>query len=409
MGKSLFSKIIVFLMVFNTVTVMAAIKKESPKPVEIPVYKQLTRWMFSSQTIPVPPEGIEFSRENATWKLVSGHIRLMQPTTEGRVTGLIFEGEGHFNMTIPYWVERDHLRRCSGKKDLEKIDETFKTLILRTPEPLIETLLKLPSSLAYEKNNLAENRHKIWIKRGWNDVDARVVSGLVNPDDQYLRVSMDTQSFGWLSYVFDKNMHEEIQLIKYQRKYDFEEIWVSLDRASDRQASGAPSGVFRLPLDIQRLDIEANLTGLKNASSSYREEKTAIFNTTITFVPQETGHRLLLFSLDSGARVKSVRSESGQPLAFLRRNSGIKVLRKKDRTYINYLYVQIEKPTVKGDTLKINVQYELDISNFVSGGQWYPSSNETLNDRHMVYLTARLPKKNGVSRRRQKSLRIGRR
>lgn len=389
--------LLIFIIFISTLapSAWAATKIKIRKIPEIPVYNQLSQWKFSSQNIAVPPEGITFSRENATWKLISGYIRLMEPTADGRVTGLIFKGQGRFTMTVPHWVEREHLGRCSGKKNLDHIDEAFETIVLRTTGPIIGDMIATPPPTAYAPDDLAAQRHEVWIRRGWIDVDARVVMGLFNPADEYLRVAMDTKTFGWLSYVFDKNSREEIKLIKYRRKYNFEETWVSLDRASHRKLSGAPGPLFSPAIDILRHDIEANMSRVKMSTPAVygaRKLKTAIFNTMVTFVSNEQGLRMIELSISPRARIKSVRSGSGKALAFLRRKSGQKVLVKKNKNYVGDFHVLLEKPCSKGETRKITVYYQMDIGNFVTGGSWYPGLKDNFNDRHMVYLTARLPK-----------------
>jgi len=95
-------------------------EKKENKPT-IPVYNQLSKLRFSQQPIPVPAKGITLRWENASWFLEKGFLHLMEPTPGGRVTGLIFKGKGHFLMSIPDVVEREHLVRCTGKNIFDEI------------------------------------------------------------------------------------------------------------------------------------------------------------------------------------------------------------------------------------------------------------------------------------------------
>jgi hypothetical protein len=360
----------------------------------IPVYRHLIQLKFSSRPIPVPAGGIVFKRDNASWNLEKGHIRLMQPTADGKVTGLIFEGEGRFRMTVPHGVEKDHLRRCSGKKNIENIDQSFSKLLLRTPEPLIPGLVAVPGNAAYVENELAKDRRRVWRERAKTDVDARVAAGLFNPADEFLWIEMKTRSFGWITYIFDKYMPEEIRLQKFRRKYEFVETWVSLDRDSDRTASGAPGSGPRPRIDINAMDIEANLTSVRLRAPSFRGMQTteqATFNTTVTFTARENGLRMVRFNLSPLARIKSIRSAAGKPLPFLRKELGKTILVKKNKQFTSTFWILLDKPRTIDEKQKITVLYQLDIHNFVSGGTWYPQLSDNINDRHTVRLTARLP------------------
>ncbi|MCP4157163.1 MAG: hypothetical protein GY757_56145, partial [bacterium] len=145
-------------------------KNKTSDDTSIAVYKKLEELKFTQKSIPIPTGGLSFKRENATWTLESGSLRLMEPTTDGRVTGLIFEGNGHFAMSIPHRMERAQLRRLTGKKDIESFDEPFTKMIIRTHEPLITELVKLPDGADYVKGSYAPDRHKVWLKTGRLDI-----------------------------------------------------------------------------------------------------------------------------------------------------------------------------------------------------------------------------------------------
>ncbi len=124
-------------------------KDESPDPLPVPQYDQLRQWRFSEE-IPLPPGGITLESDTATWILKSGFIRLMEPTDEGAVTGLVFKGQGRFRIEIPGPVEWDQLDRFSGMKlggktsndlPIRPIRRTGERSVKRRPEPAVESNL----------------------------------------------------------------------------------------------------------------------------------------------------------------------------------------------------------------------------------------------------------------------------
>lgn len=385
--------VLVAMGVYLTFLIIPLSASNTNSPGMMEVYEQLSEWEFSQKPVPVPGGGIKIVRENASWLLERGQIWLMRPSPGGRITGLVFEGQGRFRMSIPHWVEKEHLRRCSGKKKYNELDESFGKLLVRTPEPVLDRLFNLSGSETFRKNSLAADRHKVWNNRAKEDVDARVTAGLFNSGDQYLMVEMKTETFGWLAYSFDKHEAEEIQLRKFRRQFEFTEVWVSLDRESDRDEKGRPTSTTRERIDIVHQDIEADLTRIKLSLREYwqlRSKETAGFRTESTFRILENDTRVVRLALNPGARVREVLDGDGNLLPFIRKGIKDFTLSKKDKLFHDALWVQLDRPCKQGETKKIIVYYDLDIRNFVSGGFWYPTLTDDFNDRHTVRLTARM-------------------
>lgn len=122
-------------------------------------YQRLQAVRFTSQPTPIPEGGIRWSLDTATWELVSGTLWLQEPTSEGAVTGLVFEGTGRFRMTVPDPFERAQLRRFTRRPNLEALEETFTQMVLRASgeEPLA-SLGTPPEGAAYAEHRLARER-----------------------------------------------------------------------------------------------------------------------------------------------------------------------------------------------------------------------------------------------------------
>ncbi|MEW5806286.1 MAG: M1 family aminopeptidase [Acidobacteriota bacterium] len=353
-------------------------------------YRRLMEWKFSSETIAVPEEGISFSRDCGAWVLESGKIRLMEPLSNGAVTGLVFEGKGRFQMTIPDPIEVNQVKRFSGQSSLNKIETTFTRLLLRTSEDLIYQLVTIPMSSAYAPDRLAKDRQEVWLRLAFLDIDARVLAGLLNAGDEFLFVDMKTNDFGWLAFSFDRLQNEEIQLHKQKENFDFIETWVSLDRASDRQASGRPTHIRRDQMDVTHLDIEVDLTKwIMNISWRLGEPSTidtAKFRSTVTFQPLMDGQQAIELTLNPEAVVDSVSTPEGQELRFIREPIGKRFISLGKDNNDESLLIILDEPTVRGKEKKIVVGHRMKMSNYVSGNDWYPCLGGNINDLHTVRL-----------------------
>lgn len=82
-------------------------------------------WRAVEATTQVPPEGLTFARDVATWKLESGTLRPLAPREDGFVPGFVVEGKGRFSMEVPDAFEVAPLRRFSGKAGIARVDEPF--------------------------------------------------------------------------------------------------------------------------------------------------------------------------------------------------------------------------------------------------------------------------------------------
>src|SRR5205085_1123009 len=150
---------------------------------------------------------VTITRDTATWTLESGSVRLAEPISNGRVTGLVFEGQGRFAMTIPDSVELAQVRRFAQRADLKSVDEPFTEMVFRTSDATLDTLFQPPKG-PYASNAIAENRHNHWLIDLRSDTDARVLAALLNSGALQMTVAMKTADFGWLTYDYDSSRDE---------------------------------------------------------------------------------------------------------------------------------------------------------------------------------------------------------
>jgi hypothetical protein len=350
-------------------------------------YEALKEWRFGAER-PLPTGGFVFRSEEAEWTLESGRLQLQEPTADGAVTGLVFEGEGSFRMAVPDRFELEQLRRFSGEKELGELDETFSHLVLRTADPeLLRPLLEAAAG-PYKTDPLARERHDFWLRIRRLDADAKVASALLNPDESYLRVDMKTERFGWLTYDFNSRRHEEVRIEHFNKGYAFLEQWLSLDSAGERLPSGRPGDFEGRDLDVEHVDVRASLLRLgkdPGTSETSRHTTNGDFVVRVSFVSRRPGVRALQFFLHPFAEVKSVRDAEGRELEFLRDNIGRRSSALDNRIFDHSLLVLAPEPLAAGETQELEFEYELEVRNFLPGRAWYPgvdTVDTALRDLH---------------------------
>ncbi|HYX25461.1 MAG TPA: M1 family aminopeptidase [Thermoanaerobaculia bacterium] len=354
-------------------------------------YDLLQRWRFRAEPIAVPAGGVRWSDEGGSWTLESGRIWLQEPTSAGAVTGLVFEGKGRFQMAVPDPIELAQLRRFAQKPELATIDEPFSALVLRTAGPLPLQGVDVPPARSFEVNKLARDRHQQWLTQRIFDADARVVQALLNPHDRYLRVDMKTGGFGWLTYDYDAQRLEPIRLLSFNTTFPTEEIWLALARPSERDARGRPASRWRPAIDVQHVDVKADLT----KGGRDKDWMNAQFQTGVRFVPLRDGDRALQLYLDPFAKVATV-SENGKPLPFLRDHVAERSHGLDSRLYDPSLVVLLDRPLVHGEERRLDFAYDFDLRNYAPGRGWYPGTDgdETiLSDSHTARLELTVRKK----------------
>jgi hypothetical protein len=340
-------------------------------------YQKLQQWRYRSQPVAVPAEGIRWSFAGASWTLDSGRLWLAEPVADGVVTGIVFEGKGRFHMDVPDRVEKDQLRRFAKRPDLEAVDEPFTSFVLRMAGDVPVRLPKAPDS-SFAVQPLARDRHVQWLTERLEDEDARILAALETPGDRVLRIDMKTASFGWLTWDFDGRRLEPVRLTSYNTTYPYREVWVSLGREG-RGKDWTPA------VDIENVDLSVDLT----QPGREKDWVAAHFKAAMRFTARPEGAQAVQLYLHPLARVDAVR-ENGRPVPFVRDNLGRRSRTLDNRIYDRSLLVLLDEPVRTGQPRTIEVEYEIQLTNYVPGRDWYPSSenDETfLRDLHAATLT----------------------
>jgi hypothetical protein len=336
-------------------------------------YQKLQQWRYQREPVMVPAEGLRWSFAGASWVLESGRIWLAEPVADGAVTGIVFEGKGRFHMDVPDAVEKAQLRRFAKRPDLEAVDEPFTSFVLRMAGDVPVHLPSGPAS-GFAVQSLARDRHVQWLTQRLEDEDARILAALDTPGDRVLRVDMKTGSFGWLTWDFDGRRLEPVRLMSYNTTYPYLEVWVSL-----RGKDWTPA------MDIENADLTIDLT----QPGQEKGWVAARFKAAMRFTARPDGAQAVQLYLHPLARVDAVR-ENGRSVPFVRDNIGRRSRTLDNRIYDRSLLVLLDEPVRAGQSRTVEIEYEIQLTNYVPGRDWYPSSelDETfLRDLHTATLT----------------------
>jgi hypothetical protein len=348
-------------------------------------YELLQKWQYGSATVPVT-KPLTIIRDTATFTLSSGSVHLAQPTSSGRITGLVFEGDGHFTMTIPDRFERLQLKRFTEKPAIEKIDEPFTELVLRTSDDTIAKLFPGVTAEGASANPLAQKAQNHWLIDLQNDVDARVIAAMQNSGALAMTAAFKTKSFDWLDYDYDSTRIEEVQLIHQRNAYP--EIWLSLDRAEDRAPDGRPGKDTTRSMRLSAIDVKADLTRYgSNVRWGQTEQRSILGHYTVKeeITPQAAGLSALVFQLDATASDLTASGEDGQSLVVLRDHIGSRKATLGGKYWNPYLTVLFPSPLKQNAPTHITFNYQLESLNYASGGTWYPTVPEAFDD-HTAHL-----------------------
>ena len=343
-------------------------------------YQTLQQWRYRKEPVNVPADGIRWSFAGASWELQSGKLWLAEPTADGTVTGIVFEGKGRFHMDVPEPVEKRQLRRFAKKPDLEAVDEPFSSFVLRMAGDVpLPPLADAPAS-PFSVQPLARDRHTQWLTERLDDEDARILAALDTPGDRVLRVDMKTDSLGWLMWDFDGRRVEPVRLISFNTTFPAQEVWVSRDPDGRRiDKDWAPA------VDIEHVDIAVDLT--KNGRE--KDWVAARFKTAVRFTARPEGTQAVQLFLHPLAKVAAVR-ENGQPVPFVRDATGERFRSLDDRIHDSSLLILLDEPIHAGQPRTLEIEYEIQITNYVPGRDWYPATEQDetfLRDLHTARLT----------------------
>jgi hypothetical protein len=352
------------------------------------VYQQLRGLMPGNDVITI--NNLVLRRDAATFTLRQGSIAFYSEVN-GKVTGAVFKGEGHFHITPPTAEERHNL---SILAHTEEIDEDFDQVVLRFTDATAAELRKASTGKgepdpAYGK---AEEELQDFARHHLHEnLDLRLLQDVLSPaPGGYFLAAIHGQKDHHLFFVLDPQgvsglAPEEVALLKWSLHDEVVTYPLVFHRAAEYADGTASGNEHNAACKIlnENLDVSIEKSGFLSGVA------------TVEVRAEQDGVAVVPFDLHSGRfsslTVSRVESGKGDPLDF--------VQEKKDED--PDFGVVLAQPLKKGETAALKITYggkDVVINegkgNYypIAREDWYPNSSQGLGDYATYRMLFHVPK-----------------
>ncbi len=364
---------IVFAAVILLVSVSLYAADNPPAaPNSDPTYQQLRNLTLGGEAVGVT--NFDLKRDAGTFHMHSGTVCFVTPV-QGKVTGAVFTGEGHFVLDPPSESERQSLKLLTKENEFS---EHFTQVVLRFTDSTYDDVKKAgsPASGGCDASLLKDSQHTTRHKLKSN-LEARILEDVLSPEPGGL----------FYAFIHGKRYNDrEIYEIEPNRGSDqvnfrtYDENkwghWASFN-LSGEHARGSIGRLMRI--EHQQLDVTFEKSG-------------ALSGKAVTdMVARRNGVRVVPFDLFRPLRVQSV-TMNGQPLSFIQ----------EDKNDDGNFAVILPKALSAGEKVTITTSYsgKEAVSNEGNGNyfpiareNWYPNDPGAAFGEYALYdMTLRIPK-----------------
>ena len=335
-----------------------------------------------------------------TFHFKQGTLTVLDPIN-GRITGVIFVGDGHFTLKPATRLEADHLKQVTKS---EQFEEDFSEVVFRFPDGLLArfkpgfgeqvTTDAAAGVFDHWKDMVRKRREQPlgfteYFLHGddMDNVDADLLASIYNPTHPlFVNAYIRGKNHKDLRFLVrlrvgalpQLDSPEEVALINYDPEGMEDGVWYLAHLQSEFQAHTASSLEDRRLFATHSYKIETIIAKNRHLFST----------ATITFEPLIAGERLLKFSLLPNLRVTRVQA-GDQDLYYIQES------RKEDGSF----YVILPNAPETGKEYSITIQYAGDKVLEAAGEgsfyvrartAWYPNLNGF--GEHALYdLTYKVP------------------
>ena len=345
-------------------------------------YQQLRGILPGGEVISV--NSMELRRDAATFTFRKGNFALFGEVN-GRVTGAVFKGDGHFHLTPPTAGERHNLVILTHA---EEFDEDFDEVVLRFTDQTSEELRKASAGTgeansAYAK--VAQEFRTFARLQLHENYDLRLLEDILSPAaSRYFMAAIHGKKNPHLIFTLDpqgvgKVAPEEVLLLNWN---EWGETYLTaFHQASDAARGGGNGHERNATYSIDREDLDVSierggfLTGLA----------------TVHMTAEQDGVAVARFDLYPTLRVGRVETDRSDPMDFVQEK------RDEDGDF----GVVLAKPLKKGESATIRVAYSGKDVVRNEGGEnyypiarqsWYPNSSSGLGDFVTYHMLFHVPK-----------------
>jgi hypothetical protein len=347
-----------------------------------PFYQQLRALLPGGEVIAV--KDLELRRDAATFTFRSGDIAFYGQVN-GKVTGAVFKGVGHFHLTPPTAQERHNLAITTHS---EEFDEDFDQVVFRFTDATAAELHKASAGVGQpgsEYASAAQEFHNFMRTKMKDNLDLRLLEDVLSPAqggyfiaaihgtrDHHLLFTLDPHGAGEVA-------PEEVSLLNYN---DWGPSWPTAFHLASDAARGGGSGHERnatCRIESEDLDVTIEKSGFLTGLA------------TVHIVARQDGAVVVPLALYPTLRVSNVETDKAVPLDF--------VQEKKDED--SDFGVVLAQPLKKGESASIRIAYGGKDVVMNEGNQnyypvaredWYPNSAQGLGDYATYNMTFHVSK-----------------
>jgi hypothetical protein len=346
------------------------------------VYQQLRGLLPGGDVIAV--NNLELRRDAGVFTFGHGSFAFFGEVN-GKVTGAVFKGEGHFRLTPPTTQERHNLSILNHS---EEFDENFDHAVLRFTDATAAELRKASASKGESDSvytSEARALHDFFREKLKDNLDLRLLEDVLSPaQGGFFMAAMHGNKNPHLIYTFDPHgasnvKPDEIFLLNWS---DSNAIYLSAFRAASDAVRGGSNGAEHnetSTIDKEDLDVSIEKSGFLTGKA------------TVHLVARQDGVAVVPLALYSTLRVSRVETERGDALDF--------VQEKKDEDAD--FGVVLAQPLKKGESTTIRISYSGKDVVKNEGGQnyypiarhsWYPNESSGLGEYATYHMLFHVPK-----------------
>ena len=345
-------------------------------------YQQLRGLLPGGEAITV--KNLELKRDAATMTFRAGSIAFYGQVN-GKVTGAVFNGDGHFHLTPPNVQERHNLSIMTHS---EEFDEDFDHVVLRFTDATAEELHKAStgvSEMSPEAVRFAQDLNDLMRKKLTTNIDLRILEDVLSPapGGQFL-AAIHGRKNSRIVFTVDPRgdgplAPEEVSLLLYN---DWGPSWpAAFHWAADAARGGGNNHERNSAIRIENEDLDVTIE--KNGFLTGQA--------TVNVIAAEDGVAVVPFALFPTLRVSKVETDKGLALDY--------VQEKKDEDAD--FGVVLAQPLKKGESTTLRVSYGGKDAVTNEGGRnyypiaredWYPNASQGFGDYANYHMLFHVPK-----------------
>jgi hypothetical protein len=343
-------------------------------------YQELRGLLPGSDVITV--ENFELHRDAATFTFRRGDFAFYGDVN-GKVTGAVFKGDGHFHIKPVSAEERHNLSILNHS---EEFDEDFNQVILRFTDGTAAELHKAATGKGQPENSYAEaarDFHNYQRLKLLENIDLRLLQDVLSPaPGGYFFAAIRGKKNGHLFFRIDPNgvpdvAPEEVSLLSVN---DWGPTFLTashLAAEGDHPNNNEENATTRI--DHEDLDVTIEKSGFLTGMA------------TVHLIALQDGVAVVPFNVYPTLRVSRVETDKGEQLDFVQEK------KEEDADF----GLVLAHPLKKGESSTVRIAYGGKDVVFNAGGSnyypvaresWYPNGAQGLGDYATYNMTFHVPK-----------------